>query len=525
MDSTTLLVGVALCGLLPATVLYLIQVIFLRIPKPKGVALIRERPGKTSFSWRTRLAYLTDCEALFRDAYHNYLKKGKAVYVPGFGSRDELLLPPSSMRWVMKQPDNVLSVSEAFAEFDQADYSLGHAKYILDAWQGHLVKTDLNLVLENIVAALNDELGVAFDNYFGTDEENWKRIDLLETARMVVAQAGSRFTVGLPLCRNEQYLKDCFQSIDGCVINAGVTGGTPRVLRPILGPLVGLKARLGNRKVRKHFEPIYRERLETLKSARDDPSHVEPQDHLQMMLRYAQKERPHELYDLDNITARLMAANFGSMHQTSLQVANMLLNILGSDAEYNTIAVLRDEVTRILGDDSGWTKAKVSKMIRADSVARETLRLHSFGGRAVFRQVLVDGVETDGGIKLPKGTVFSFLSQPAHVDEETYEDALKYDPFRFSRIREAADPSKGNTLSFVSTSPDFLAFSHGKHACPGRFLIDFELKMIIAYVLKHYDLKFPEEYGEKRPANRWMAEALTPPDGVRLLVKRRKASA
>jgi hypothetical protein len=48
--------------------------------------------------------------------------------------------------------------------------------------------------------ALDDELGVAFEKYFGTDEQNWKTIDLLETARMVVAQAVSRFTVGLPLC-------------------------------------------------------------------------------------------------------------------------------------------------------------------------------------------------------------------------------------------------------------------------------------------------------------------------------------
>jgi hypothetical protein len=71
---------------------------------------------------------------------------------------------------------------------------------ILDAWQGLLVKTELNAIFENIMPALYDDLGVAFYKYFGTDEQNWKTIDLLETARMVVAQAGSRFTVGLPLC-------------------------------------------------------------------------------------------------------------------------------------------------------------------------------------------------------------------------------------------------------------------------------------------------------------------------------------
>ncbi|KAI9371732.1 cytochrome P450 [Aspergillus egyptiacus] len=519
------LLKIGLYYLLPATLLYIVNSLFFRVAKPDGVPYIREPPGKKSFSWKTRLAYLTDCESLFREAYQNYSKKGKAVILPSFGLRDELVLPVSSMRWALAQPETVLSVDEAFVEIDQPDYNLGHTKYIADNWQALLVKRNMNAVLETLVAAMNNELQVAFDANFGTDEENWKTVDLLQMARMVVAQASSRFTVGLPLCRNEQYLKDCLDAIDGCVINAGVSSGTPPMFRPLVGPLAGLKTRLAQRKVQKHLEPIYQERLQTLQYSQDDPQHVEPQDHLQMMLRYAQKERPHELYDLENISRRLTVANFGSMHQTSIQVTNMLLNILASDAEYNTITVLRDEVAQVMGTDNHWSKAKVSRMIRADSVARETLRLNSFGGRAILRKVVADGVETDAGVKLPKGTVLSFLSQPAHVDEATYEEPLKYDPFRFSRVREAThETTKGSTLSFVSTGPDYLAFSHGRHACPGRFLVDFELKMIIAYVLTNYDIKFPEKYGGTRPENKWMTEALLPPDGVQVLVKRRKAT-
>jgi hypothetical protein len=50
--------------------------------------------------------------------------------------------------------------------------------------------------------------------------------------------------------------------------------------------------------------------------------------------------------------------------------------------------------------------------------------------------------------------------------------------------------TKGNTPSFVSTVTDDMLFSHWKHACLGRYLIDFELKMIIANVLMNYDMKF-----------------------------------
>lgn len=240
------------------------------------------------------------------------------------------------------------------------------------------------------------------------------------------------------------------------------------------------------------------------------------------MLRYAQRERHNELYDLDVISRRVTAANLGSIHQTSMQVTNMLLNILGSDTEYNTIAILREEVTRIMGEDKKWTKAKIHKMYKADSVARETMRCNSVGTRSILRKVMVHGLVTDTGITLPKGSLISFLSQPAQMDEETYQEPHKYDPFRFSRMRDVASSSANtNSLSFVSTGSNYLPFGHGKHAYPGRFLLDFELKIIIAYVLGNYDIKFPEGYDGKRPENRWLGEASFPPEGVSLLVKRR----
>ncbi|UKZ78724.1 hypothetical protein TrVFT333_006470 [Trichoderma virens FT-333] len=428
------------------------------------------------------------------------------------------------MRWVLSQPDAFLSAWDAFVELDQVYYSLGHSRYVADPWQGNLVKTELNNMLESVIAALDDELRVAFDKYFGTDEDNWQTIDLSEAVKMIVAQGASRFTVGLPLCRDEQYLRDTLSVIDGLVVNAGITSGTPPILRPIVGRIASLKCRLAQQKIEKHFKPLYEARLNSLKYAKNEPQHVEPQDHLQLMMRFAQKERPKELYDFGIMSRRLTTVNFGSMHQTSIQVINMLLNILGSDAEYNTIAVLREEVNRNM--DTAWTKAKISNMWKADSVARETLRCQSFTGRAIFRKVMVDGLETDTEIKLPKGSLISFLGQPAHADEAIYDEPQKYDPFRFSRAREAAlaaELAKTNTLSFVSTGPDYLPFGHGKHACPGRFLIDFELKIIIAYVLTNYDLRLPEEYGGKRPPNRWVAEAVFPPSGVKLLVKRRRS--
>jgi len=114
--------------------------------------------------------------------------------------RDEVLLPTSALKWITSKPDSVLSVVDSFMEMDQVQYSTGHKKYVSDPWQGMLVKRDINGVLESIVAAMGNELGFAFDSCFGTDENQWVELNLLTKVRMIVAQASSRFTVGLPLC-------------------------------------------------------------------------------------------------------------------------------------------------------------------------------------------------------------------------------------------------------------------------------------------------------------------------------------
>jgi hypothetical protein len=45
--------------------------------------------------------------------------------------------------------------------------------------------------------------------------------------------------------------------------------------------------------------------------------------------------------------------------------------------------------------------------------------------------------------------------------------------------------------------------------------------MIVAYILKHYDIEFPPEYKGKRPPNRQVAELQAPPAGVKIIVRRR----
>jgi hypothetical protein len=180
------------------------------------------------------------------------------------------------------------------------------------------------------------------------------------------------------------------------ILVGGILGLVPMSIRKFFGPFVSLPCRIYQRKINQALKPLFTERMEFLKTQPNE-NLAEPQDHFQMILRFAQKERPKEL-NLNDISTRLVIANFGSFHQTAIAATNVLLNILHSNAQYNTIAVLRTEIVKVLAEFNGvWSRAAVAKMVRCDSVLRETLRINAFGARNMLRKVMVDNLKTEDG--------------------------------------------------------------------------------------------------------------------------------
>ncbi|KAJ3009335.1 hypothetical protein NUW54_g2814 [Trametes sanguinea] len=107
------------------------------------------------------------------------------------------------------------------------------------------------------------------------------------------------------------------------------------------------------------------------------------------------------------------------------------------------------------------------------------------------------------------------------ADGTRYPAPDTFDPFRFARMREGGVEA-ATKHQLVNTSVDFLTFSHGKHACPGRFFAANELKTMLAYLVLNYDVRFEEE--GKRPANlRFGPADLPAPNATVLFRKRRDA--
>ncbi|KAJ2970508.1 hypothetical protein NUW58_g9674 [Xylaria curta] len=70
----------------------------------------------------------------------------------------------------------------------------------------------------------------------------------------------------------------------------------------------------------------------------------------------------------------------------------------------------------------------------------------------------------------------------------------------------------------MSTSEKFMGFSHGLHACPGRFFATNQMKITLGHMALLYDI----EPIPKRPVNPWFFGHIGPPLTETLRVRRRK---
>lgn len=82
------------------------------------------------------------------------------------------------------------------------------------------------------------------------------------------------------------------------------------------------------------------------------------------------------------------------------------------------------------------------------------------------------------------------------MDAAIYSSPDMFDGFRFSKLHEQqyGDDSSMNGMPFqlVTTTADYLVWGYGRHACPGRFFAAVVVKMMLAYVVLHYDVRFQD---------------------------------
>jgi len=228
-----------------------------------------------------------------------------------------------------------------------------------------------------------------------------------------------------------------------------------------------------------------------------------------------------------------------SLTASNINVIQAFTHVLYYLAEYPEHAqTLREEVQEII-DREGWTYAAITKMVKVDSFIKETQRLNSLGGcmslhtpRATYNnspsfllpvsmsRIVREPFTFSDGTYLPKGAYISVPAHAIHLDESNYADPVSFVPFRFVDEVKNENESTGRKVDMTATSIDFLAFGHGRHACPGRFFAATELKLMLALVVMKYDVKLDGPH----PENLWVVTSCVPNPKGEVLFRKRAAA-
>jgi len=304
-------------------------------------------------------------------------------------------------------------------------------------------------------------------------------VSALDTVLKVVFRTTNRVFVGLPLCRDPEWMKLNLQNAVDLMSGGVFLQYFPKFLEPFMALFIKNPA-LNCARGMQYLAPIIKERQRCIDKFGDSWAE-KPNDLLSWMLDLAEgEERTVKL-----LTARLMTVVIVSLHTTSHSFAHALF-YLAANPQY--VQPLREEVEAVVAQD-GWSKAALRKMYLVDSFLAENQRLKGNTSETLTRKALKDFTFSDGTY-IPKGTLISAATGCLHVDEDLYKNAAVFDPFRFVEMRKAVGEDAKH--QFVSTSLEYLPFGHGKHACPGRMFVANELKTMLAHIVLAYDVKFDE---------------------------------
>lgn len=133
-------------------------------------------------------------------------------------------------------------------------------------------------------------------------------------------------------------------------------------------------------------------------------------------------------------------------------------------------------------------------------------------------RVAREDVELHDGKVIPKGDTM-LVSCDRMWDEDVYPEPLKFDPYRFAKLRRTDDPKSETAAQLVSPSPEHMAFGFGVHACPGRFFVANEIKIALSHILLKYDIKLADGC---EPQDRAFGMRLAADPLAKVSIRRRK---
>ncbi|KAF5365174.1 hypothetical protein D9758_005367 [Tetrapyrgos nigripes] len=433
---------------------------------------------------------------------------------------------------IKKASTNELNFVEAVGERLKLDYTMGKGIRVLP-YHAEVVRTTLTRSIAARFPDIRDEIVHAFNNVVPATED-WTSVHALPSIMKIVTRTTNRFLVGLPLCREPEWIDLNMNYTIKVFLSAQCIDLFPTFLHPIIARMV-TPLPSAMRRSMKYLVPMIEERLAKEKEYGNEDWPDKPNDLLSWLL----EDTPGpEQRTMEELTHRVLAVNLAAIHTTSMAFTNTLYHLAA--AKPDVVQTLREEIEEAV-NEMGWTKLTMGRLWKLDSFLQETQRTNGTGASEIVspmsssplfvcahlnpiyiavmsRKVMKDFIFSDGTF-VPAGSIIAYPGYSTHHDESLYKNATTMDPFRFSKMREQNGESIRHQM--VTTREEWVLFGTGKTACPGRFFAVNELKALLSHVLLTYDVKLEQE-GEL-PQDEWYADACVPNKSAHVLFRRRQS--
>ncbi|RYP89830.1 hypothetical protein DL770_004041 [Monosporascus sp. CRB-9-2] len=419
--------------------------------------------------------YVQEADVLLREGYERFKDQIFQVLTPD-GPR---IFLPRKLAHDLKP----YSRHEASGMKALADRHIGHYTTIdheSDIMLG-AIKIDLNRNLGTFVGDVEHEVAHCFETQFPPCDD-WTPIDLHEKLLRVVAQASACI-----------FWLECSTKFATDVMTGGerLKQWHPW-LRPVAQYFIPEMTRIrgDHRRALELLLPELRKR----KAKLNDPDTSPHNDMIQWMQDRAKNIGDKSFNEKELANLQMLTAT-AAIHTTRLAIIHALYD-LAARPEY--IEPLRNEILGVMKDGDGVLhKQHLTQMKMLDSFMKESQR-HSPPSVATYQRKAMVPIKLSNGFNIPVGTIVQCNTNILDETPAEWGDPHAFDGFRFYKLR--SKPEDANKFQFASPTYDSMQFGFGKDACPGRFFASNQIKIILAYILSHYDIKF-EEGVVGRPKN------------------------
>ncbi|SMY26650.1 unnamed protein product [Zymoseptoria tritici ST99CH_1A5] len=306
---------------------------------------------------------------------------------------------------------------------------------------------------------------------------DWQERALMDDTLLWVARLSTRVFLGERFVQNAEWIRIAQEYTIDFMTATAICGFVPALIRPLF--VLGLpwcrKLRRDHAICERMFGPVFAEREAEIEAAQREGRVPDLPDDAIEWCRNAGKGRKYPQLNSQ------LTLSIAAIHTTSDLLGQTVLNLC---VHPELLEPLRQEAISVL-KSYGWQKQALTELRLMDSCLKETQRMKPVQ-LASSNRLATRNVTLPDGTFIARGEVVTFSAHD-HFNPDIYPEPEKFDGYRF--LKRRAIPGLEHKSVLVSTSEEHSAFSHGKHACPGRFFAANEVKIALVHLLLKYDMK------------------------------------